>query len=79
MHNLILTNMNIWDPISRLGDMKLMTLANWVTNEEIRAEEVKRVMKMEEREPLQIREEIISPRGIIRNNQMIFDDANVAL
>ena len=49
MHNLILTDMNIWDPNSRLGDMQLMALASWVENEEIRVEEFKRLMRREEK------------------------------
>lgn len=34
MHNLVLTNLNIWDPNPRMGDMQLMALASWMVNEE---------------------------------------------
>lgn len=47
MHNLTLTNMNIWDPNPKLGDMQLMALASWMTREEDRVEEVKKVMEKE--------------------------------
>lgn len=52
VHNLTLENMNFWDPNSRLGDMHLMALASWMTHEETRVEEVKKVMEKEEKESL---------------------------
>ena len=45
MDNLILTNMNHWDPNSRLGDMQLMALASWLSHEYIRSKEVKIIME----------------------------------
>ena len=57
--------------------MKLMALASWMSNAEDR-EEVKKAMKREGKEPLQIRAEIINPRGVINNHQMIADEANLA-
>ena len=63
MHNLVLSNLNIWDGNSRLGDMKLMALASWMTNEEAREKEVKKVMKREGKEPLKIRAELFSLEG----------------
>ena len=54
MHSLVLIDINIWDPNSRLGDMQLMALASWISNEEARVEEEKKVMKREGKEPLQV-------------------------
>ena len=47
MHNLVLTDLNIWDPNPRMGDMQLMDLASWMVNEETRAQEMRRVMRRE--------------------------------
>ena len=58
--------------------MKLMALASWMTNEEARVEEVKNVMRREGKEPVQIKAEIIIPRGVINNHQMIANDASLA-
>lgn len=33
MHNFTLIDMNLWGPNSRLGDMKLITLASWLNHE----------------------------------------------
>ncbi len=48
MHNLILTSIKFWDPNSRMGDVKLLALASWMTHEEARAKEVKRVLERED-------------------------------
>ena len=37
MHNMILIDLNFWDPNSRFGDMQLMALASLLTREETRA------------------------------------------
>lgn len=55
MHNLILIDMNFWDPNSRMGDVQLMVLASWLTHEEAGVEEVKRIMTRETNEHLWIR------------------------
>ena len=68
MHNLVLTNLNIWDPNPRMGDMKLMALASWMVNEETRVKEMRMVMRRENIEPLHIRAEHFSPRGVINNH-----------
>ena len=59
--------MIIWDPNPRMGDMQFMELATWMVNEDTRAQEMKRVMKRESREPLHIKAELFSPRGVINN------------
>jgi len=53
-----------------------MALASWITNEEARVEEVKKVMRMEGKYPLRIRAELFSPREVIKNHLMIAIDAN---
>jgi len=49
MHNLTLTNMNIWDHSEKLGDMQPMALASWMTHDEARVDEEKKVMQMMKR------------------------------
>lgn len=70
--------MNIWDPNARLADTQMMPLASTMTHEEARDEEVKRVMGKEENEPLYIRLEIVSPMYIIKNHNIISNDAELA-
>jgi len=36
LHNLALTDLNVWDPNSKLGDLQLMALASWMNHEEAR-------------------------------------------
>lgn len=48
--------MNLWDSYSRMRDVKLMALTSWWTHDEVRAEGTKKVMPMENYEPLYIRE-----------------------
>jgi len=52
---MILTDMKFWDPNSRMGDVELMELASWLTHEEARVEETKRVMNRETNEALWIK------------------------
>jgi len=42
-----------------------MALASWVTHEETRVEEVKKVMEREEKEPLYTSVELVSPKVVI--------------
>ena len=44
LHNMVLINMNVWDPNSRLGDMQLMVMASWMNHEELRVVEIKILM-----------------------------------
>lgn len=55
-----------------------MELASWLTHEEIRDEEVKKVMAKEEKEPLYIKEELVSPATIINNDNLISYDSDLA-
>ena len=37
LHNMALTDMNVWDPNAELGDLQLMDLASWINHEKSRA------------------------------------------
>lgn len=75
MHNLTLTDMNVLDPNVKLGDLQLMALESWMTHEEARAKEVKKVMKKQAKESLYIKAEKISPMVVISNHSIISNDA----
>ena len=68
VHNLVLTNIDTWDPNSTMGDMQLMALASWIMNEDTREKEIRRVMRRINREHLHIRPELFNPRGVILNH-----------
>jgi len=38
LHNMALTDLNVWDPNAKLGDLQLMAMASWMNHEELRAE-----------------------------------------
>jgi len=44
LHNMALTNMNVWDPNAKLGDLQLMALASWMDHEEEGAAEMKKIL-----------------------------------
>ena len=48
-----------------------------MSHEEDRAEEVKRIVEKEEKEPLYIREEKINSSVVISNHNIIFNDAQL--
>ena len=77
-HNLVLINLNIWDSNPRMGGMKLMALASWMVNEETRSQDMERVIRRENREPLHIMVELFSPRGVINNHIKIERDPELA-
>lgn len=41
LHNIAFTDMNVWDPNAKLGDLQLMVLASWMNHEESKAAEMK--------------------------------------
>jgi len=41
LHNMALTDLNVWDPKAKLGDLQLMAMASWMNHEELRATEMK--------------------------------------
>ena len=57
LHNLALPNMNLWDPNAALGYLQLMAMASWLSHEEKRAVEIRKVMDKELSESLMIRAE----------------------
>lgn len=64
--------MKFWDPNLRLGDAQLMALASCLAHDqETRVEEVKKVMAKEESEPLYIIVELVSPKALISNHNLI--------
>ena len=74
VHNLVLTNLDTWDPNPTMGDMQLMALASWMMNEDIREKETWTFMSRRNREPLHIRPELFSPKGVILNRREIERD-----
>ena len=59
-HNMALTDMNVWDPNARLGDLQLVAMESWMNHEELRAAEIRKLMIKEQNEPLMIR---VEPSG----------------
>ena len=58
--------------------MQLMALAAWLSHEETMDEELKMVMKKEEKEPLYIRADLVSTKVIINNHNLISYDDTLA-
>jgi len=61
LHNMALTDMNVWDPNSRLGDLQLMAMASLMNHEELWVVEIKRLMIKEQNEPLMIKADPSNP------------------
>ena len=78
LHNLTLTDINVWDPNEKLGDLQLMALASWMSHEEAKVEEVKRVLVKEEKLPVYIRAKQISSKAVISNQNIISNDVKLA-
>jgi len=78
LHNLALTDLNVWDPNSKLGDLQLMALASWMNHEEARATEMKKVMKIEDKKPLMIRVEQSNPMDVISTHNLIANDPKLS-
>jgi len=70
IHNLVLPNMNIYDP-------KLITLASWMNDEEIRVEDIKRILSKVVEESLWVREELSTPHLFISNHRIIEENPNM--
>jgi len=47
LHNMALTDMNIWDPNVELGDLQLMALESSTNHEKSRVAEMKRILARE--------------------------------
>ena len=52
LHNMALTDMNIWDPNAKLGELQLMALASSMNHEKSRAAKMKIILAREQNEPL---------------------------
>jgi len=74
LHNMALTDMNVWHPNAKLGDLQLMDLASWMNHEESRAVEMKRILAREKNEPLFIRAEQSNPMALINTHNLIAND-----
>lgn len=66
--------MNIWEPNKRMEDVKLLALASWLTHEEAKNYEIKRVMYREVNEPLWIIIELRGTHLVTSNHNIIFKD-----
>jgi len=78
LQNLALTYLNVLDPNPKLGDLQLMALASWMSNEDTRVKEVKRVLEREEIYPLYIRAEHINSITVISTHNLITNDPHLA-
>lgn len=57
--------------------MQLMDLSSWLNHEDARAEEVRKVMTKEEKEPFYIKAELVSPKAIIKDHNLISPDVSL--
>ncbi len=74
LHNIALTDMNVWDPNTELGDLQLMALASSMNHEKSRAAEMKRILARDKNEPLFIRTEQSIPMALINTHNLIAND-----
>ena len=78
LHNLALTDLNVWDPNSKLGDLQLMALASWMNHEEARATKMKKIMEREETKHLMTRAEQSNPMVVINTHNLITNHPQLA-
>ena len=78
LHNMALTNMNVWDPNAKLGDLQWMDLASWMNHEESRVAVMKKILVREQTEPLMIRAEQSNPMALINTHNLIANDPQLA-
>ena len=78
LHNMAFTDMNVWDPNAKLGDLQLMAMASWMNHEELRVAEIKRLMIKEHNEPLMIRAEPSDPMALINTHNLLANDPQIA-
>lgn len=69
LHNMALTDLNLWDPNVALGDLQLMAMTSWMSHEEKMAVEIYKMMTKELSEPLMIRAKPIDPLALIYAHQ----------
>jgi len=73
-----LTDMNLWDPNARLGDLQLMAMASWMSHEDKRAVEIRKLMEKEQDEPLMIRANSKDPIALISTHRQLAADRQSA-
>jgi len=78
LHNMALTDMSVWNPNAKLGDLQLMALASWMNHEESRATEMKRILVREHNEHLFIKAEQSNPNALINTHNLISNDPHLA-
>ena len=78
LHNMALTDMNLWDPHTRLMDLQLMAMASWMNQEEKKAIEIKKLIAKEKNEPLMIRAEPSDPMALISVHQLLANNPRSA-
>ena len=78
LHNMALTDMNVWDPNARLGDLKLMAMASLMNHEDLRATEIKILMIKEQNELLMIRAKPLDPMALISTRNLLANDPQIA-
>lgn len=78
LHNMALIDMNVWDPIAKLGDLQLMALESWTNHELSRAVEMKIILSREHNEPLFIRVEQSNPMALIDTHNIIATNPQLA-
>ena len=78
LHNIALTNMNIWDPNAELGDRQLMSLVSSMNHDKSRVAEMKRILGREKNEPLFIRAKQSNPMALISTHNLIANDPQLA-
>ena len=77
-HNMALTDMNVWNPNIKLGDLQLMALASWMNHEESRVAEMKKILAREQTEHLMIRAKQSDPMALISTHNLIANDPQLA-
>ena len=78
LHNMALTNMNVWDPNTKPRDLQLMALESWMNHEESRATEMKKILERKQTEPLLIRAKQSNPMALISTHNLIANDPQLA-
>ena len=78
LHNMALTDLNMWDTNAKLGDLQLMAMASWMNHEELRAAEMKILMIKEQNELLMIRAEPSDPMALISTHNLLANDPQIA-
>ena len=78
LHNMALTDMNVWDPNARLGDLQLMAMASWMKHEELRVVEIRRLMIKVQNEPLMIKAKPSNPMALISTHNLVANNPQIA-